>query len=105
MKWLLLIPVAAALAACAATPEQKAQQAQMDDAECQGWGLTPNDPRYVQCRALLTERRANSDLAVTKGIFHVLANAGPPPAPYMPPKTSFQCTGSSVGGAQVVNCF
>jgi len=58
MKWAIVL-FALLLAGCQTTADQVAA-ARADDAQCQSYGIKPNDPGpYYQCRANLENSRVD----------------------------------------------
>src|SRR5262245_41260238 len=53
----------AGLVGCVSEEQREAQYAAQDEARCTSWGITRSDPRYAQCRALLSQQGAAGERA------------------------------------------
>lgn len=72
MRYLIMLPICAALSGCAgsimgdalAGPEKLAAQ---DDGYCKSLGAEPGSDRYYQCRMTLTQQRESKKNAYSSG--------------------------------------
>jgi hypothetical protein len=97
---LIVIVVAAALAGCAPRSIE-AQRAIDDDLNCRGYGITPVDPGYAQCRTVFAQQRQTQQ----RNAMNALVMHGAYLADQAPPEANSAGTAVGVLPPQLTNCW
>lgn len=111
MKHLIALTTAVALlAGCASHEEKAAQQAVIDDVQCQSYGAKSGTDSYIACRVSLDQQHAQADQARKQRAIQALQNYQAPQSAQPTPVDTYQrpatvnCTSTSFGWTTNTTC-